>query len=175
MPESQGPAPTRSSRLRGTAAAGYRREAQQHRTTGGALMGHPIHVVGDRPRDGYFYLSDELVRAGARELGSDGFVLLAYLLSRAGTSRGKRFETAPIRISGDLGWGRNRERVRRAVAVAAKEQRLVIRRFERDGRELATRWTYVVAAGGRKFTDAELSEYSRPTVLQSKMRPKGAQ
>lgn len=130
-------------------------------------MGHPIHVVGDRLRDGYFYLADELIRTGARELGSDGFVLLAYLLSRAGTSRGKPFETSPVRISDDLGWGRNRERVRRALAIAEKEHRLVIQRHERDGRELETRRTYVVAAGGRKLTDWELSEYNRPKVLQS--------
>ena len=53
-------------------------------------MGHPIHVIGDRPRDGYFYLCDDLVRTGARELGSDGFVLLAYLLSRAGNAEGRQ-------------------------------------------------------------------------------------
>lgn len=134
-------------------------------------MGHPIHVVGDRPRDGYFYLADELVRTGVRELGSDGFALLAYLLSRAGTSRGKPFETSPVRISDDIGWGRNRERVRRALAIAEKEHRLVIRRFERDGRELATRWAYVVAAGGRKFTDWELAEHGRPEALPSKVGP----
>ncbi|BBZ05996.1 hypothetical protein MDOR_01650 [Mycolicibacterium doricum] len=136
-------------------------------------MGHPIHVVGGRPRDGYFYLCDDLVRTGVRELGSDGFVLLAYLLSRAGNSKGKPFETSPVRVSGDLGWGRNRERVRRALAIAAKEHRLVIRRFERDGRELATRWAYVVAAGGRKFTDWELTEYGQPIVLRPRMSPEG--
>jgi hypothetical protein len=136
-------------------------------------MGHPIHVIGDRPRDGYFCLCNDLVRAGVRELGSDGFVLLAYLLSRAGNNKGKPFETSPDRMSADLGWGRNRERVRRALAITAKEHRLVIRRFERDGRELTTRWAYVVAAGGRKFTDWELTEYGRPMLLPSKMSLEG--
>ena len=136
-------------------------------------MGHPIHVIGDRPRDGYFYLCDELVRTGAHELGSDGFVLLAYLLSRAGGNKGRVFETSPARMSADLGWGLNRERVRRALEVAKKKNRLVIRRFERDGRELETRWAYVVATGGRKFTDWELTEYSRPIVLPSKTSPEG--
>lgn len=133
-------------------------------------MGHPIHVIGDRPRDGYFYLCDELVRSGAQELGSDGFVLLAYLLSRAGSSKGKAFETSPARMSADLGWGLNRVRVRGALEITEKASRLVKRRFERDGRELETRWAYVVAAGGRKFTDWELTEYSRPVVLPPKQR-----
>lgn len=132
-------------------------------------MGHPIYVIGDRPRDGYFYLCDELVRTGAQELGSDGFVLLSYLLSRAGSSKGRAFETSPARMSADLGWGLNRVRVRTALDVAEKTNRLVRRRFKRDGRELETRWAYVVASGGRKFTDWELTEYNRAIVLPSKL------
>lgn len=137
-------------------------------------MGNPIRVIGDRQRDGYFYLCDELVRGGVRELGSDGFALLAYLLSRAGNTKGgKPFETSSVRISEDLGWGPNRDRVRRSLAVAEKQHRLVRQKFVRDGRELTTRWAYVVAAGGRKFTDWELTECSRPVVLPSKMNPEG--
>lgn len=137
-------------------------------------MGNPIYVVGDRPRDGYFYLCDDLVRTGVRELGSDGFVLLAYLLSRAGSAKsGKAFETSPVRISIDLGWSRNRERARRALELAEKQHRLVKRKFVRDGRELTTRWAYVVAAGGRKFTDWELTECNRPMELPAKAGPTG--
>jgi hypothetical protein len=136
-------------------------------------MGNPIRVIGDRPRDGYFYTCDDLVRTGVRELGSDGVVLLAYLLSRAGNAKGKPFETSPDRISEDLGWGRNRERARRALEVAEKQHRLVKQKFVRDGRELTTRWAYVVAAGARKFTDWELTECNRPTVLPSRMSPEG--
>ncbi|BBY95185.1 hypothetical protein MGALJ_48540 [Mycobacterium gallinarum] len=137
-------------------------------------MGNPIHVIGDRPRDGYFYLCDDLARTGARELGSDGLVLLAYLLSRAGNAKGgKPFETSSVRISIDLGWGPNRNRVRRALDAAEKQHRLVKRKFVRDGHEQTTRWAYVVAAGGRKFTDWELTECNRPIELPSKMSPEG--
>lgn len=141
----------------------------------GELMGHPIHVVGDRPRDGYFYLCNDLIRSGAHRsrLDSDGFVVLAFLLSHAGGS-GKAFETSPALMSEEFGWSRNRERVNRALANAEKDHRLVIRRFVRDGRELEKRRAYVVAAGGRRFTDWELTEFGRPIELPSKMHRTGA-
>lgn len=85
-------------------------------------MGHPIHVIGDRPRDGYFYLCDELVRVGAHrsQLDSDGFVVMAYLLSHAG-GKGRPFETSPALISAAFGWSRNRLRALRALENAEKQ------------------------------------------------------
>lgn len=138
-------------------------------------MGHPIHVVGDRPRDGYFYVCNDLIRVGAHKsrLDSDGFMVLAYLLSHAG-GNARAFETSPARMSAEFGWSRNRERVNRAIANAEKDHRLVVRRFIRDGRELEKRRAYVVAAGGRRFTDWELTEYGRPIELPAVMHGKGA-
>jgi len=138
-------------------------------------MGHPIHVIGDRPRDGFFYLCNDLVRVGAHRsrLDSDGFVVMAYLLSHAG-GKGKPFETSPALMSAEFGWSRNRERVNRALANAEKDGRLVIRTFWRDGRELEKRRAYVVAAGGRRFTDWELSEYGKPIMLPSKKIAEGS-
>jgi hypothetical protein len=136
------------------------------------MSGHPIHVVGDRPRGGYFYLCDELVRNGIRELGSDGFTALAYLVSRAGTANGKPFQTSPTRMSEDFGWGSNRERARAALAAVEKAHRMVRRPLVRDGKELKTRWDYMIAVGGRRLTDWELTEYSKATVLPSKADPR---
>ncbi|MGV0695862.1 hypothetical protein [Mycobacterium paraintracellulare] len=139
------------------------------------MMGHPIHVVGDRPRDGYFYLCNDLVRTGAHRsrLDSDGFVVMAYLLSHAG-GHGKPFETSPARMSEELGWSRNRLRALRALENAEKDGRLVIRKFWRDGKEVEKRRSYVVAAGGRRFTDWELSEFGKPIALPSKKTAEGS-
>ena len=114
-------------------------------------MGRPIDVIGDRPRDGYFCLSNDLIRVGAHKLrlDSDGFVVIAYLLSHAGGG-GRPFETSPALMAREFGWSLNRERVTRALANAEKDGRLVIRRFIRDGRELEKRRAYVVAVGGRR-------------------------
>lgn len=136
------------------------------------MSGHPIYVVGEPPRGGYFTVGDELVRTGVRDMGSDGFAVICYLLSRAGTSNGKPFRTSPNRISEDFGWGSNRERARAALAAVEKANRMVRRPLERDGKQLRTRWDYMIAAGGRRFTDCELSEYSRPIVLRSKADPR---
>lgn len=132
-------------------------------------------MIGDRTRDGYFYLSDDLIRVGAHKsrLDSDGFMVIAYLLSHAG-GNGRPFETSPARMSAEFGWSRNRQRAARAIANAEKDHRLVVRRYIRDGRELEKRRAYVVAAGGRRFTDWELSEYGRPIELPSKMHGTGA-
>lgn len=133
------------------------------------MMGHPIHVVGDRPPDGYFYVCNDLIRVGAHRsrLDADGLAVILHLLSHAG-GEGKPFETSPVRIAEEFGWSRNRLRVLRALANAEKDGRLVIRRYEREGREVAKRRAYVVAAGGRRFTDWELTEYARPIVLPAK-------
>lgn len=45
----------------------------------------------------------------------------------------------------------------------------MIRKFWRDGKEVPKRRAYVVAAGGRKFTDWELAEYGKHIILPSKM------
>lgn len=136
-------------------------------------MGHPIYVIGERPRDGYFYVCNDLIRAGARELGSDGLAVMLYLLSHAGGS-GKPYTTSPARISDEFGWSQNRERVTRALANCEKDNRLIVRRFIRGDCELQKRRAYVVAAGGRQFTDAQLSEHNRPIVLPSKTDRKSA-
>ncbi|MBE5426633.1 hypothetical protein [Mycobacteroides abscessus] len=136
-------------------------------------MGHPIHVIGERPRDGYFYVCNDLIRVGARVLGSDGLAVMLYLLSHAGGD-GKPFETSPARISAEFGWSRNRERALRALTSAEKDGRLVVRRYLRDGGEVEKRRAYVVAAGGRRFADCELTEYGRPIELPSKMHGRSA-
>ncbi|WP_301148995.1 hypothetical protein [Mycobacterium simiae] len=113
-------------------------------------------------------MSDELIRDGAhdRALGSDGFVIMALLLSRASTKSGQReWETSASRISEELGWGLNRERARLAIERAEKDGRLIRREFLRDGRLVPRRCTYVIAAGGRRLTDHERLVWSRPTEL----------
>ena len=99
-----------------------RHDAQGGRSRRDALMGRPIHVIGDRPRDGYFYLSNDLIRVGAHKsrLDSDGFVVIAYLLSHAGGG-GRPFETSPALMAREFGWSLNRERVTRALANAEKD------------------------------------------------------
>jgi hypothetical protein len=107
-------------------------------------------------------------------MGSDGFAVICYLLSRSGTTaHGKPFQTTPTRISKDFGWGSNRERARAALTAAEKAHRMVRRPLVRDGKELQTRWDYMIAAGGRRFTDWELTEYSKAIVLPPKPDPRG--
>lgn len=134
----------------------------------------PIQVIGEPIRKGFTLLSDELIRDGAHEnaLGSDGFLVIAFMLScaRAPDSNRKAWETSPLALSEQFGWGRNRERAKRALDQAEKDHRLVIRRSVRDGKPVTpggkpvTRKpvAYVVCAGGRRFTDAELQWWSRP-------------
>ncbi|WP_197905522.1 hypothetical protein [Mycobacterium gallinarum] len=121
-------------------------------------------------REGVFWLSDELVREGAhdRALGSDGYVVITYLLSRYSTQ--KRWETSANQIGDQFGWGRNGDRARNAIDRAIKDRRLVKRQCVRDGRIVAKRCEYVVCAGGRRFTDAELLEWSRPLPLPPRKR-----
>jgi hypothetical protein len=135
----------------------------------GTKPGHrsPIHVIGDPIRKGVTWLSDELIREGAHEdaLGSDGFVVIAFMLSCASApdSNRKAYETSPLGLSKQFNWGRNRVRAMRALKRAEKDNRLVIRRYVHDGRPVPRKpVAYVVCAGGRRFTDAELSWWSRP-------------
>jgi len=115
------------------------------------------------------WLSNELIRSGAHAgaLGSDGFVLMAYLLSCAG---GKTWETSAVEISEKFGWGRNRERATRALDSAVKDNRLIVREYRRDGQIVPFRCAYVVCAGGRRFTDEELFIWSAPIELEAKPR-----
>lgn len=134
---------------------------------------NPIHVVGDKPRAGYSILADELIRTGPHKnaLGTDGFAVLAYLLSVATSPQSGRrlWETSAAEISEQFGWPGNRRRVTAAIGAAVKDQRLVIREYVRDGKPVQRRRAYVVCAGGRRFTDGELSHYSAPIVLPSKL------
>lgn len=134
---------------------------------------NPIHVVGDPIRKGVTWISDELIRAGAHDhtLGSDGFVVMAYLLSWATSQSSRAWETSASQISEQFGWGRNRERASKALAAAEKDNRLVVRKYFRDGVEVPRRCAYVVCAGGRRFTDEEISRVSTPIVLPSKPDP----
>jgi hypothetical protein len=104
-------------------------------------------------------------------LGSDGFVVIAWMLSSASAPNSNKrvWETSAAEISEQLGWGSNRERAKRAIARAEKDNRLLIRGYMRDGRELdRDRYrAYVVCAGGRQFTDEEQSRLSRPIALRS--------
>ena len=128
---------------------------------------NPIYVIGDPMREGVTYICDDLIREGAHEtrLGSDGFVALSYLLSRA--SRKRIWETSAKQITEQYGWGGNGNRARAALSMAVKDKRLIIRSFIRDGRTLRNRCAYVVADGGRQLTDLELVENSDPIVLPS--------
>lgn len=132
---------------------------------------NPIHVIGPPLREGFTGLCNELIREGGHRsrLGSDGVLVLAYLLSRAAPRGQKAWETSTVQISEQFGWGRNRNRVRDALATAVKDNRLVIRRYMCDGQEIPRRSAYVLAAGGRRLTDWEIAEYSRPIELPSAM------
>lgn len=133
---------------------------------------NPIHLVGQTPKSGFTVLCDDLVRAGAHDdaLGSDGFVLMAFLVSWATPDRsGKRvWETSARHLSEHFGWGMNRERATRAIERAVKDHRLIVRQFVRDGQMVARKCAYVVCAGGRRFTDSEHFECSAPIQLPSK-------
>jgi hypothetical protein len=127
-------------------------------------------------RNGVTWMSDELIRSGAHDdaLGSDGFVVMAFLLSWASGPSKRVWETSASQISEEFGWGRNRERARRALERAVKDKRLVMRGYLRGGQLVPRRCAYVVCAGGRRFTDEELLEWSVPIVLPPKPPAGGA-
>lgn len=133
---------------------------------------NPIQYIGEPAKTGYTVLADDLIRAGAHEnaLGVDGFAVMAFLVSWASsTSSTKRaWETSPLHLSETFGWSRNRERATNAIAKAVKDHRLIVRRYVRDGEEVARRCAYLVCAGGRQFTDAEIGIWSRPIELPPK-------
>ncbi|SLI07911.1 Uncharacterised protein [Mycobacteroides abscessus subsp. bolletii] len=137
---------------------------------------NPIHVIGNPMREGFTGLCNELIREGGHRsrLGADGVLVLAYLLSRAAPRGQKAWETSAVQIAEQFGWPRNRDRVRDALGAAIKDNRLVIRRYIRDGQEVPRRSVYVVAAGGRRLTDSEIAEYSRPIALPSTVPVMGA-
>lgn len=139
---------------------------------------NPIHVIGDPIRQGVTWVSDELIRTGAHSgaLGSDGFLVMAYLLSCATAPHSNRtpWETSAAQISEQFGWPRNRERAYAAIVAAQKDNRLLIRRYVRDGKTVEKRCAYVVCAGGRRFTDEERFRWSGPIVLPSKSPSEGA-
>ncbi|WP_208114569.1 hypothetical protein [Mycobacterium sp. BK086] len=126
-------------------------------------------MIGDSPRQRFTVLCHDLIRAGAHDkaLGSDGFVVMAYLLSWGVHPHNRVWETSASEISRQLGWGSNRERARRALVAAEKDGRLIKRHYFRDGALVERRHQYVVCAGGRKFEPEELLTYSQPIVLDS--------
>ena len=132
---------------------------------------NPIHVIGEPMRKGVTWVSDELIRSAAhdKQLGSDGFVVMVFLLSWASQGTGKRaWETSTAQMSEQFGWGRNRERASKAVQAAVKDGRLVIREYVRDGQIVPRRCSYLVCAGGRRFTPEELVQWSSPISLPSR-------
>lgn len=132
---------------------------------------NPINVIGEPMRKGVTWMSDELIRSAAHDdvLGSDGFVVMAFLLSWASQGTGKRaWETSTAQMSEQFGWGRNRARASKAVQAAVKDRRLVIREYVRDGQLVPRRCSYLVCSGGRRFTDEELALWSKPISLPSK-------
>lgn len=138
---------------------------------------NPIYAVGEPMRKGVTWLSDELIRSGAHDdaLGSDGFVVMAFLLSWAtpiGSDR-RVWETSAAQISDEFGWGGNRQRARHALDRAVKDKRLLIREYLRDGQLVPRRCAYVMCSGGRRFTDEELLLWSKPIELPSKPAPDG--
>ncbi|OPX12001.1 hypothetical protein B1790_06055 [Mycobacterium sp. AT1] len=121
-------------------------------------------------RKGVTWLSDDLLRVGAHDdaQGSDGLVVVAYLLSRVSAPNKPAWETSAAQMSEQFGWGRNREPASRAIDRAVKDHRLVIRSYLRDGQLIPRRCAYVVCAGGRRFTDEELLRCTPPIAVPSK-------
>lgn len=131
---------------------------------------NPIHVIGDPVRKGVTWMCDELIREAAHDdaLGSDGFVVMAFLLSWASQPPGstkRAWETSAAAISEQFGWGGNRRRAAKAIESAVKDGRLIVREYLRDGRIVPRRCAYLVCAGGRRFTDEERLKWSGPIVL----------
>lgn len=135
---------------------------------------NPIHVIGPPIREGFTALSNELIReAGHRSrLDSDGVLVLAYLLSRAAPRGQKAWETSAAQMSEQFGWGGGRQRVKAALDAVVRDGRLVIRSYIREGIVVPCRKAYVVAAGGRRLTDLEVAEYSKPIELPSAVQGK---
>lgn len=131
---------------------------------------NPIQVIGEPVRSGVTWLCDELAREAPHDavLGSNGYVVVSYLLSRS-NAKGRAWETSAAQIAEQYGWGRNRDRATKALGRAVKDRRLIIREYVRDGRVVPRRCAYVVCAGGRRFTDEELVEWSVPIELPSKL------
>ena len=130
---------------------------------------NPIQYIGEPAKTGYTVLADDLIRAAAHEesLGVDGFAVMAFLVSWASKvgSPKRPWETSPNHLSDVFGWSRNRARVNKALSDAVKDRRLIIRGYVRDGQHVPRRCSYLVAAGGRRFTDAEIGLWSRPVEL----------
>lgn len=130
---------------------------------------NPIQFIGEPAKTGYTVLADDLIRSGAHEdaLGSDGLAVMAFLVSWASSTHSAKrpWETSPLHLSETFGWSRNRERANKAIAKAVKEHRLIVRRYVRNGEEVARRSSYLVCAGGRQFTDGEIGMWSRPIEL----------
>lgn len=133
---------------------------------------NPILLVGDPVRQGFTLLSNELIRAGGHDkaLGSDGLLVMAYLLSCATTPQpGKRvWETSAAQMSELFGWPGNRRRITKAIEAAKKDGRLLIREYVRGGVTVPRRCAYVVCLGGRKFADGEAAYHSAPIELGAK-------
>lgn len=122
---------------------------------------NPVRRLG-RAGSGCTLIPDQLVRHGVAEFGANAFCVLAYLLSHS-----NGWETSCKQMSAQLGWGPNRQRCSAALRELEKCQRLVIRdHIYEDGARV--RQEYVVHADGRRFTDVERQDWSRPIVLSRK-------
>lgn len=129
-------------------------------------------MIGERTRNGFTIVSNELIRVGGHNtaLGSDGLLVMTYLLSCA-TALGanqRPWETSVRAIAEHYGIGR--DRVRAALDRAVKDSRLVIRGYLIDGQLAPNRSMYVVCHGGRQFTDEELLAWSTPLEIESSRR-----
>lgn len=123
-------------------------------------------------RKGVTWISDELIRSAAHDnhLGADGFVVMAFLLSWAPSAGSNRaWETSAAQLSEQFGWGANRRRASQALDAAVKDGRLLIREYIRDGEIVPRRCSYLVCAGGRRFTEEERAQWSRAIELPSKV------
>lgn len=132
---------------------------------------NPIHVIGDPMRKGVTWISDELIRSAAHDdvLGADGFVVMAFLLSWAPAAGSKRaWETSAAQLSEQFGWGSNRRRATQAIDAAVKDGRLLIRAYTCDGEIVPRRRSYLVCAGGRRFTEEERVQWSEAIELPPK-------
>jgi DNA-binding PadR family transcriptional regulator len=120
---------------------------------------NPIRRIGDGPSQNFTRVANQLVRQAIPAIGTDGFTVLALLLSH---ERG--WETSAAEIARQLGLGRNRQRVRAALDRLVADRRLIIREHRRHGGG-RVRQEYILWADGRQFSDREVEQWSIPITV----------
>lgn len=101
---------------------------------------------------------DDLIRDGIHEIGVNAFAVMTMLLSHS-----DRWETSAADMTARLRWGKNRQRCADALARLEKAGLLVIRDCLNEAGHRVTQ-EYIFNADARRFSDAEIDEWSRPVV-----------